>query len=43
MLLYQHYIVQKYGLKKINLAFAVTNGIASLLFAVFVISDLILL
>ena len=39
-LMYQHLVVEKDGLKKINLAFFTTNGIASLLFGVFVIADI---
>jgi 4-hydroxybenzoate polyprenyltransferase len=42
LLVYQHSIVKHYDLSKVNLAFGTTNGIASLLFAIFVILDLIL-
>jgi 4-hydroxybenzoate polyprenyltransferase len=41
LLIYQHLIVKPGDLSKVNLAFGTTNGIASLLFAVFVIIDLI--
>ncbi len=41
-LIYQHFLVAKYGLKKINLAFFTTNGFASVLFAVFVIADILI-
>lgn len=40
LLLYQHMIVKYNDLSKINLAFGTTNGIASILFAFFVIVDL---
>lgn len=40
LLLYQHLIVKFNDLSKVNLAFGVTNGIASILFAFFVIVDL---
>src|SRR6476661_2197369 len=39
-LVYQHSIVRPNDLRKVNLAFMTTNGIASVVFAVFVISDL---
>jgi 4-hydroxybenzoate polyprenyltransferase len=39
-LLYQHLIVKQDDLSRINLAFGTTNGIASVLFAIFVILDL---
>ena len=42
LLIYQHSIVKPDDLRKVNLAFGTTNGIASLLFASFVIIDLIL-
>jgi 4-hydroxybenzoate polyprenyltransferase len=42
LLAYQHSIVRPDDLSRVNLAFGTTNGIASLLFAVFVILDLIL-
>ena len=41
MLLYQHSIVKPDDLRKVNLAFMTANGIASVLFAVFVITDLL--
>jgi 4-hydroxybenzoate polyprenyltransferase len=41
-LLYQHLIVKQNDLSRINLAFGTTNGIASVLFAIFVILDLFL-
>jgi len=39
-LLYQHLIVKHNDLSKVNLAFGTTNGVASIIFAVFVILDL---
>ncbi len=40
MLLYQHSVVKPNDLKKVNLAFMTANGIASVVFAIFVIADL---
>ena len=40
MLVYQHSIVKPNDLRKVNLAFMTANGIASVVFAAFVISDL---
>jgi 4-hydroxybenzoate polyprenyltransferase len=40
-LLYQHLIVKPDDLSRVNLAFGTTNGIASILFAIFVILDLL--
>lgn len=40
---YQHYLVKPNDLSKVNLAFFTTNGIASVVFAGFVIGDLFLL
>jgi 4-hydroxybenzoate polyprenyltransferase len=40
MLIYQHSIVKPHDLSKVNLAFMTANGIASVVFAVFVITDL---
>lgn len=40
MLVYQHLIVKPNDLRRVNLAFMTTNGIASVVFAVFVILDL---
>ena len=40
MLVYQHSIVKPNDLRRVNLAFMTANGIASVVFAVFVISDL---
>lgn len=40
MLVYQHSIVKPNDLRKVNLAFMTANGIASVVFAVFVIADL---
>jgi len=40
LLLYQHIIVKYDDLSKVTLAFQTTNGIASILFAIFVITDL---
>jgi 4-hydroxybenzoate polyprenyltransferase len=39
-LIYQHSIVKPNDLKRVNIAFMTTNGIASVVFAVFVIADL---
>jgi 4-hydroxybenzoate polyprenyltransferase len=41
LLIYQHMIVKPNDLSRVNLAFMTTNGIASVLFSVFVISDLL--
>lgn len=40
MLIYQHTIVKPNDLSRVNLAFMTANGIASVIFAVFVIADL---
>jgi 4-hydroxybenzoate polyprenyltransferase len=40
MLVYQHTIVKPTDLRKVNLAFMTANGIASVVFAIFVIADL---
>lgn len=40
LLLYQHLIVKPDDLSKVNLAFGTTNGIASIVFSVFVIVDI---
>lgn len=40
LLIYQHTLVKPNDLKKVNLAFFTTNGIASVVFAIFVILDL---
>jgi len=42
MLLYQHSVVKPNDLRKVNLAFMTANGIASVVFAIFVIADLFL-
>jgi len=42
LLLYQHLIVKPNDLSKVNLAFFTTNGVASVLFAVFVLLDIFL-
>lgn len=42
MLIYQHTLVKPGDLSKVNLAFATTNGIASVVFSVFVLMDLFL-
>jgi 4-hydroxybenzoate polyprenyltransferase len=42
LLVYQHIIVKPDDISKVNLAFATTNGIASILFAVFVVADIFL-
>lgn len=41
-LVYQHLLVKPNDLSKVNIAFMTTNGIASVVFAVFVILDLLL-
>jgi 4-hydroxybenzoate polyprenyltransferase len=41
MLVYQHSIVKPNDLSKVNIAFMTANGIASVVFAVFVIADLL--
>jgi len=43
MLIYQQSIVKPNDLRKINLAFMTANGIASVVFAIFVIADLFLI
>jgi 4-hydroxybenzoate polyprenyltransferase len=40
LLIYQHFIVKHDDLSKVTLAFGTTNGIASILFAIFIILDL---
>ncbi len=40
MLVYQHSIVKPTDLRRVNVAFMTANGIASVVFAVFVIADL---
>jgi len=40
MLVYQHSIVKPNDLRRVNIAFMTANGIASVMFAVFVIADL---
>ncbi|MCF3109042.1 putative 4-hydroxybenzoate polyprenyltransferase [Niabella sp. CC-SYL272] len=42
MLVYQHSIVKPNDLRRVNLAFMTANGIASVVFAVFVIADMFL-
>lgn len=42
MLIYQHSIVKPTDLRRVNIAFMTANGIASVVFAVFVIADLFL-
>lgn len=42
LLIYQHRLVKPNDLSKVNIAFFTTNGIASLLFAVFTITDLLI-
>jgi 4-hydroxybenzoate polyprenyltransferase len=41
LLFYQHYIVHRYGLEKIDLAFFTTNGIGSVIFGLIIISALL--
>jgi 4-hydroxybenzoate polyprenyltransferase len=40
MLIYQHSVVKPTDLRRVNLAFMTANGIASVVFAIFVIADL---
>ncbi|HLF46929.1 MAG TPA: UbiA-like polyprenyltransferase [Chitinophagaceae bacterium] len=40
MLFYQHSVVKPNDLKRVNLAFMTSNGIASVVFAIFVITDM---
>jgi 4-hydroxybenzoate polyprenyltransferase len=40
LLIYQHTLVKENDLSKVNVAFATSNGIASLVFACFIITDL---
>jgi 4-hydroxybenzoate polyprenyltransferase len=42
MLMYQHSIVKPHDLSKVNIAFMTANGIASIVFSTFVISDILL-
>ena len=42
LLIYQHILVKPNDLSKVNMAFFTTNGIASVVFAVFVLLDLFL-
>lgn len=42
MLIYQHSIVKPNDLRRVNLAFMTANGIASVVFAVFVIADVLI-
>jgi 4-hydroxybenzoate polyprenyltransferase len=42
MLFYQHSIVKPNDLKRVNIAFMTANGIASVVFSIFVIADLVL-
>jgi 4-hydroxybenzoate polyprenyltransferase len=42
MLVYQHSVVKPTDLRRVNLAFMTANGIASVVFAVFVITDLLI-
>ena len=42
MLIYQHSIVKPHDLRRVNLAFMTANGIASIVFAVFVLADIFL-
>jgi 4-hydroxybenzoate polyprenyltransferase len=42
MLIYQHSIVKPHDLRRVNLAFMTANGVASIVFAIFVLADLFL-
>ena len=41
LLVYQHTLIKPNDLSKINIAFFTTNGIASIIFGIFVIIDII--
>ena len=41
MLFYQHSIVKPNDLSKVNIAFMTANGIASIVFSIFVIGDIL--
>ena len=43
LLVYQHVIVKPSDISRVNLAFATTNGIASVVYAIFVVADLVFL
>lgn len=43
LLVYQHSLVSPTDLKRVNLAFATTNGVASVIFSIFVCTDLFFL
>jgi 4-hydroxybenzoate polyprenyltransferase len=43
LLLYQHVIISPENISRVNLAFATTNGFASVIFAAFVIADILFL
>ena len=42
MLIYQHSIVKPHDLRKVNIAFMTANGIASIVFSIFVIADILM-
>ena len=42
MLFYQHWLVRPNDLSKVNMAFFTTNGVASIIFGIFVIFDILL-
>jgi len=42
LLVYQHIIVKPDDISRVNIAFATTNGVASILYAIFVITDLLI-
>lgn len=43
LLIYQHSLIIRFGLQKVDLAFFTTNGIASILFAICTITDILLI
>jgi 4-hydroxybenzoate polyprenyltransferase len=43
MLIYQHAIVKPHDLSRVNLAFMTANGIASVMFSLFVITDMVVM
>jgi 4-hydroxybenzoate polyprenyltransferase len=42
MLIYQHSIVKSNDLSKVNIAFMTANGVASIVFSIFVIADIVI-
>jgi 4-hydroxybenzoate polyprenyltransferase len=42
LLIYQHTLIKHNDLKKVNIAFFTTNGIASIVFGFFVVLDILI-